>query len=190
MTRAALKTLVTPPSSLVRLRRTSVVSAIVDLSSRLARTCMCACVNACVTGAVALCSVPTSTSSSYADWETVLSLFVRNGKIYQTAGHSGETKKKCFPVLEKVQMLDPHPCVVHSDLWITCCGTQFFCMFNWMRVFAPVLPSELSIQPQLNSTLIPPHARAQTSPASHGECRNLKWNWLLSRVDLSLGYIQ
>lgn len=67
MTRAALKTLVTPPSSLVRQRRTSVVSAIVDLSSRLARMCMCACVNACVTGAVALCSVPTPTSSSYAD---------------------------------------------------------------------------------------------------------------------------
>lgn len=30
------------------------------------------------------------------------------------------------------------------------------------------LSPELSIQPQLNSTLIPPHARAQTSPASHG----------------------
>lgn len=28
--------------------------------------------------------------------------------------------------------------------------------------------TELTIQPQLNSTLIPPHARAQTSPASHG----------------------
>lgn len=97
MTCAALKTLVTPPSSLVRQRRTSVVSAIVDLSSRLARTCMCACVNACVTGAVALCSVPTPTSSSYADWETVLSLFVRNGKIYQTAVRTQcWDKKKMF----------------------------------------------------------------------------------------------
>lgn len=30
------------------------------------------------------------------------------------------------------------------------------------------LPAELSIQPQLNSNLIPPHARSQTTPASHG----------------------
>lgn len=28
--------------------------------------------------------------------------------------------------------------------------------------------TELSIQPQLNSTLIPPHARSQTTPVSHG----------------------
>lgn len=34
--------------------------------------------------------------------------------------------------------------------------------------------SELSIQPQLNSTLIPPHARAQTSPASHGVYPKIK----------------
>ncbi|KAF3839289.1 hypothetical protein F7725_018006 [Dissostichus mawsoni] len=40
-------------------------------------------------------------------------------------------------------------------------GRELPLLFN----FSPV---ELSIQPQLNSTLIPPHARAQTSPASHG----------------------
>uniref|UniRef100_A0A8C5BME0 [tau protein] kinase n=1 Tax=Gadus morhua TaxID=8049 RepID=A0A8C5BME0_GADMO len=40
-------------------------------------------------------------------------------------------------------------------------GRDLPLLFN----FSPV---ELSIQPQLNSTLIPPHARAQTSPASHG----------------------
>ncbi|KAM6994851.1 glycogen synthase kinase 3 alpha b [Labrus bergylta] len=39
-------------------------------------------------------------------------------------------------------------------------GRELPLLFN----FSPV---ELSIQPQLNSTLIPPHARAQTSPASH-----------------------
>ncbi|KAJ8287740.1 hypothetical protein COCON_G00003990 [Conger conger] len=39
-------------------------------------------------------------------------------------------------------------------------GRDLPLLFN----FSPV---ELSIQPQLNSTLIPPHARAQTSPASH-----------------------
>uniref|UniRef100_A0AAX7VGU1 [tau protein] kinase n=1 Tax=Astatotilapia calliptera TaxID=8154 RepID=A0AAX7VGU1_ASTCA len=39
-------------------------------------------------------------------------------------------------------------------------GRELPPLFN----FSPV---ELSIQPQLNSTLIPPHARAQTSPASH-----------------------
>ncbi|KAJ8354795.1 hypothetical protein SKAU_G00223620 [Synaphobranchus kaupii] len=41
-------------------------------------------------------------------------------------------------------------------------GRDLPLLFN----FSPV---ELSIQPQLNSTLIPPHARAQTSPASHAE---------------------
>uniref|UniRef100_A0A8C7LKQ8 [tau protein] kinase n=1 Tax=Oncorhynchus mykiss TaxID=8022 RepID=A0A8C7LKQ8_ONCMY len=40
-------------------------------------------------------------------------------------------------------------------------GRELPLLFN----FSPV---ELSIQPQLNSTLIPPHARAQTLPASHG----------------------
>uniref|UniRef100_A0A1A8GUY9 [tau protein] kinase n=1 Tax=Nothobranchius korthausae TaxID=1143690 RepID=A0A1A8GUY9_9TELE len=39
-------------------------------------------------------------------------------------------------------------------------GRELPPLFN----FSPV---ELSIQPQLNPTLIPPHARAQTSPASH-----------------------
>lgn len=39
-------------------------------------------------------------------------------------------------------------------------GRELPHLFN----FSPV---ELSIQPQLNTTLIPPHARAQTSPASH-----------------------
>lgn len=40
------------------------------------------------------------------------------------------------------------------------------------RLFVPSSLPELSIQPQLNSTLIPPHARAQTSPASHGSYRS------------------
>ncbi|KAL4593580.1 glycogen synthase kinase-3 alpha isoform X1 [Arapaima gigas] len=33
----------------------------------------------------------------------------------------------------------------------------------------PCCCAELSIQPQLNSTLIPPHARAQTTPTSHAD---------------------
>ncbi|KPP72403.1 glycogen synthase kinase-3 alpha-like [Scleropages formosus] len=35
------------------------------------------------------------------------------------------------------------------------------------KPISPHCCAELSIQPQLNSTLIPPHARAQTAPASH-----------------------
>lgn len=58
---------------------------------------------------------------------------------------------------------------------ITC---TFHFMFVLTFVFSAV--SELSIQPQLNSTLIPPHARAQTSPASHGLYPTLAyffWEW-------------
>lgn len=60
------------------------------------------------------------------------------------------------------------------------------------HLFTFSVPSELSIQPQLNSTLIPPHARAQTSPASHGMYHSIKiilflcclfhWQTVLRRV--------
>lgn len=43
MTRAALKTLVTPPSCPVRRGHTLLVTTSVDLSSRLTRVCMCTC---------------------------------------------------------------------------------------------------------------------------------------------------
>lgn len=51
--------------------------------------------------------------------------------------------------------------------------------WHW-RSLVPHSLSELSIQPQLNSTLIPPHARAQTSPASHGWYHTMELMVMLS----------
>lgn len=40
---------------------------------------------------------------------------------------------------------------------------------NSLFIITLCLSAELSIQPQLNSTLIPPHARAQAAASGHGE---------------------
>lgn len=73
----------------------------------------------------------------------------------------------CFLYLSSEDLhLDAHG-------WLSChCTYSILCVIKHLFAFSAVL--ELSIQPQLNSTLIPPHARAQTSPASHGTYHYIK----------------